>query len=55
MHSVTSNAVADMFGTQYNDSNFVTITSQITVALGLNSVQAYRKNNIVVLRNGRNI
>ena len=50
MHSVTSGAVSDLLGTQYNDTSFVDITSQVTIGLGGTSVLALRKNNIVVLK-----
>ena len=50
MYSVTSGAVAELLGTQYDDSDFNDITSQVTTALGANSVFAFRKNNIVILK-----
>ena len=47
MHSVTSNAVAEMFNTNLNDEEFVNITSQVTCNLGVNNVKIMRKNNFV--------
>jgi hypothetical protein len=49
MQSVTSNAVAEMFNIDLNDTNIVNITSQVTKSLGVSLVQAFRKNNIVYL------
>lgn len=49
MQSVTSNAVAEMFNTGLNDADIVDITSQVTKYLGVTTVKAFRKNNIVQL------
>lgn len=46
---VTSNAVYEMFNVDLNDTNIVDITSQVTKGLGVSSVKAFRKNNIVYL------
>lgn len=49
MHSVTSNAVASMFNVDLNDNGLVDITNAVSVSLGLASVYARRKNNLVYL------
>ena len=49
MHSVTSNAVATNLGMQYDDNDLVDITSQVTKFLGVTTVYARRKNNLVYL------
>ena len=49
MQSVTSNAVASALGTNYDDSFMQNITSQVTKYAGVESVYAYRKQNMVYL------
>lgn len=49
MQSVTSNAVARLMNTNLDDTSLVNLTSRMTLYLGVNSVKAIRKNNIVQL------
>ena len=49
LHSVTSNAVASMFNVNLNDNSLVNITNAVSVSLGLSSVYARRKDNLVYL------
>lgn len=49
MQSVSSNAVATALGTNYDDSQMQNITDQVTKYAGVNTVYAYRKQNMVYL------
>jgi len=49
MQSVSSNAVASLLNTSLDDANVVDISSQLTKNLGLTTVHAVRKNNVVQL------
>lgn len=49
MQSITSNAVAEMFSTDLNDSGLVDISASVTKKLGITVVRAIRRNNIVQL------
>ena len=49
MQSVSSNAVASLLNTNLDDINVVDISSQLTKYLGLTTVYAVRKNNVVQL------
>ena len=49
MQSVSSSAVAEALGTNYDDTNRVDISSRVTKYLGLSKVYAYRKSNKVYI------
>lgn len=50
MQSVTSNAVSEALGYEYDDDDLVDISSQVTMLLGVSSVKVRRKNNFVYMQ-----